>query len=57
MEDEEEDDLENSRFHAILDYEYYITKYLTDEIEDIRDNLKGRIIYLTIRIETSIQEA
>ena len=49
MEDDEEDELENSRFHEILDYEYDISRYLTHEIEDIRDNLKGRIIDLTIK--------
>ena len=49
MEDDEEDELENSQFHAILDYEYDISKYLTHEIEDIRDNLKGRIIDVTIK--------
>ena len=49
MEEDEEDELENSCFHAILDYEYDISKYLTHEIEDIRDNLKGRIIDVTIK--------
>ena len=41
MEDNEEYDLENSRFHEILDNEYDISQYLT--IRDIRDNLQVRI--------------
>ena len=57
MEDDEEDDLENSRFHEILDYEYDISQYLTHEINDIRDNLKGRIIDETVKKLNAIKDA
>ena len=57
MEDDEEDDLESSCFHEILDYEYDISQYLTHEINDIRDNLKGRIIDETVKKLNAIKDA
>ena len=43
-----EEDMDESRYHEILDLEYDVTKFLTYEIDDIRKNLKSSIIDVTI---------
>ena len=43
-----EEDMNESRYHEILDLEYDVTKFLTYEIDDIRKNLKSSIIDVTI---------
>ena len=43
-----EEDMDESRYHEILDLEYDVTKFLTCEIDDIRKNLRSSIIDVTI---------
>ena len=43
-----EEDMDESQYHEILDLEYDVTKFLKYEIDDIRKNLKSRIIDETV---------
>ena len=49
--------VDDSLLHEIIDYEYDICKYLDQEMGDIKDNLKGRIIDETLKRLNSIKDA
>ena len=53
----EDDSIVNSIWHEMIDHEYEITKYLAHEIGDIKDNLKGRIIDVTLEKLNSVKDS